>query len=146
MGQFKLNPDFYPDYDTELYENRKAWSQISNCKDADPGLFYIGEFVEQVKIAAEHCYTCPARAQCLEWAIVYDEQYGVWGGMAEQERVNFRRKLRAMQTNFFEFFADQGIRLRELIQEEFALRASYEEEVVKYGKIRRGGRKKKNTA
>jgi WhiB family redox-sensing transcriptional regulator len=36
--------------------------------------------------------TREARAQCLEYALVNDERYGVWGGLSEKERARLRRR------------------------------------------------------
>ena len=39
------------------------------------------------------CNTCPVRAECLEYALGANAQYGVFGGMAEEERREVRRHL-----------------------------------------------------
>jgi len=33
---------------------------------------------------------CPVRSECLEYAIVHIEKYGVWGGKTERERRRIR--------------------------------------------------------
>jgi len=38
------------------------------------------------------CARCPARVECLEYALTTPEKYGVWGGMGEDERVTERRR------------------------------------------------------
>lgn len=37
---------------------------------------------------------CPIRDQCLEWALLNNEKYGVWGGMLEHDRLNIRQARR----------------------------------------------------
>ena len=32
------------------------------------------------------------RAQCLEYALVNSEKFGIWGGMSERERRRIRRQ------------------------------------------------------
>jgi WhiB family redox-sensing transcriptional regulator len=32
------------------------------------------------------------RAQCLEYALVHSEKFGIWGGMSERERRRIRRR------------------------------------------------------
>lgn len=34
---------------------------------------------------------CPVRKQCLEYALRYDERWGVWGGLSEVERRRLKR-------------------------------------------------------
>ncbi len=38
------------------------------------------------------CRRCPARLECLGYAIAADERYGVWGGLTERERARGRRR------------------------------------------------------
>jgi hypothetical protein len=40
------------------------------------------------------CATCTHRIPCLERALVFQDSFGVWGGMSEGERKKFRRHLR----------------------------------------------------
>ena len=46
------------------------------------------------------CRQCPVRIECLDYAIVTNEQYGIWGGLneselkAEKRARNARRALR----------------------------------------------------
>jgi WhiB family transcriptional regulator, redox-sensing transcriptional regulator len=63
------------------------WRRSAACRSADPDLFFPGTGgagrVEQAKAL---CNTCRVRRQCLQYAITEDEDYGVWGGMTEDER------------------------------------------------------------
>ena len=38
------------------------------------------------------CRACPVRVQCLEYALVVQEPYGIWGGLNELERRRMLRK------------------------------------------------------
>ena len=68
---------------------RTEWMKHSNCKDINPGLFYIerGEQISQDVINA--CLACPVQEQCQEYAIKH-EKYGYWGGLSEKARQNLR--------------------------------------------------------
>jgi len=44
--------------------------------------------------AKDICMGCVVRLRCLERALVLNEQVGVWGGMGEHERRDFRAWLR----------------------------------------------------
>ena len=37
------------------------------------------------------CERCPARRDCLEWALKANEKFGVWGGTTPLERRQLRR-------------------------------------------------------
>ena len=32
------------------------------------------------------CQSCPARRDCLDYAIANNERFGIWGGLTEQQR------------------------------------------------------------
>ena len=64
------------------------WVEQAACRGEDPKLFFpqLGENgVEAKKI----CHRCPVRVECLEAALSLGvkDQYGVWGGMSERERL-----------------------------------------------------------
>jgi hypothetical protein len=40
---------------------------------------------------------CPLREQCLEFAVVNNERWGVWGGMTPDERAQVRKDRRVWQ-------------------------------------------------
>jgi WhiB family redox-sensing transcriptional regulator len=72
------------------------WMRHSACKDEPTELFFplgIGPaFTEQINEAKAVCSGCPVRAECLTHAFVKPEKYGIWGGMAEDDRQPARRK------------------------------------------------------
>ena len=77
------------------------WRVDSACADVDPDLFFpvgvTGPAVAQIAAAKAVCAECAVRAQCLEFAIATNQEYGVWGGASEEERRVLRRQWRARQ-------------------------------------------------
>jgi WhiB family redox-sensing transcriptional regulator len=57
---------------------------------------------EGTRRAKEICAGCEVREECLEFALVSGERFGVWGGKSERERRPMRRQLAS----------ERGIRLR----------------------------------
>ena len=41
-------------------------------------------------LAKAVCRACPARVQCLDWAVETNERAGVWGGATPDERAQIR--------------------------------------------------------
>ena len=37
------------------------------------------------------CKTCKVRRECLEYALAYDERFGIWGGLSERERRDIKQ-------------------------------------------------------
>jgi WhiB family redox-sensing transcriptional regulator len=69
------------------------WRADAACKNVDVEVFFaIDEPSQQEAVAI--CETCPVRAECLEHALIAREQYGVWGGVREQDRKRLARRRR----------------------------------------------------
>ena len=72
-----------------------AWQDLANCRGADPDLFFP-ERGASTRTAKGICRECSVQAECLEFAIVSSEKFGIWGGMSERERRKIRRERAAI--------------------------------------------------
>jgi len=79
---------------TPLLEESRKWDVHARCKKGvDPELFFVIDDdrasalrdAQEAK-AKEVCKKCPVSGNCLDYAIEYDEKYGVWGGATTAER------------------------------------------------------------
>lgn len=72
------------------------WQNRAECRGEDPELFFpvghTGPAVFQIEEAKRVCRRCDVREQCLEWALENGQDYGVWGGMSEDDRRELKRK------------------------------------------------------
>ena len=70
-----------------------AWAAQAACK-GQTALFFPGRGQpDQAARAKAICAGCPVRLECLEAGL--DEDYGIWGGLAADERRRVgRRRLR----------------------------------------------------
>lgn len=73
------------------------WRDRAACKDADdPELWFpigtTGPARMQEAEAKAVCKTCPVIEDCLTWAIDNRQEYGVWGGLGEDERRSLKRR------------------------------------------------------
>ena len=61
------------------------------CLGADPAIFFptTGHTLKPAKAI---CAGCPAKAQCLEYAVPNRHLTGVWGGTSYKERTKIRLK------------------------------------------------------
>ena len=71
----------------------QSWKAEANCHDADPELFFPprGGSTEPAK---EFCRGCDVRQQCLDYSFAINENFGVWGGVSQFERLKIRRAKR----------------------------------------------------
>jgi WhiB family redox-sensing transcriptional regulator len=72
------------------------WRDEAACRDTDPDLFFpvgtTGPALEQIASAKAVCLACEAQTACLEFAIITNQDSGVWGGTSEEERRVLRRQ------------------------------------------------------
>ena len=77
------------------------WRRTAACRDTDPDLFFpvgtTGPAIEQIENAKSVCDACAAKEPCLEFALVTNQDSGVWGGTSEDERRKLRRAWVAKQ-------------------------------------------------
>lgn len=73
-----------------------GWRRQAACRDADPELFFpvgsAGPALAQAAEAKAVCARCPVREACLNFALSTGQDYGIWGGLTEDERRNLRRR------------------------------------------------------
>jgi WhiB family transcriptional regulator, redox-sensing transcriptional regulator len=69
------------------------WRADAACREIDIDVFFAVDEASQ-REAIAICEACPVRAECLEYAITAREQYGVWGGVREQDRKRLVRSRR----------------------------------------------------
>ena len=75
---------------------RDDWREHSACRDTDPDLFFpvgtTGPAIEQIENAKAVCRVCDVQKSCLEYALVSNQDGGIWGGTSEEERRALRRQ------------------------------------------------------
>lgn len=72
------------------------WRCAAACRHEDTELFFpegtTGPALRQAALAKSICLGCPVRAVCLDWALRYGVEFGIWGGTDPDQR----RTIRAM--------------------------------------------------
>jgi hypothetical protein len=71
------------------------WHGRGGCAGAYPDVFFPSHGAPGTK-ARKICAACTVREQCLDHAVAADE-FGIWGGLDQQERRNLKRKRRRQQ-------------------------------------------------
>ena len=74
-----------------------TWRHDAACRQFPTELFFpIGHGPRaqaQASQAKTICNECPVRVECLDYALTTNAQFGVFGGMSEDERRRVRRSL-----------------------------------------------------
>ena len=72
------------------------WRSKAACRDKDPELFFpvgnTGAAYQQIEEAKQVCRTCDVIDQCLKYALEMNQDYGVWGGLSEDDRRALKRR------------------------------------------------------
>lgn len=71
-----------------------TWMEYGLCRQVDPAIFFPegrgAAIAVQTEQAKQVCGGCPAKRQCLDWALNTGQHTGVWGGLSEDERRGLR--------------------------------------------------------
>ena len=69
-----------------------GWQERALCAQTDPEAFFP-EKGGSTREAKKVCLTCDVRGDCLEYALMNDERFGIWGGLSERERRKLKNVL-----------------------------------------------------
>ena len=79
----------------------RVWRTGAACRDTNPDLFFpvgqTGPAIEHIANAKAVCNTCAVQVECLEYALMTNQDAGIWGGLTEDERRQIRRARRKAQ-------------------------------------------------
>ena len=74
----------------------KEWMENAACRDTDPEMFFpvgtTGSSLDQINRAVSVCSVCHAVDECLSFALQTNQEFGVWGGYAEDDRRRLRKR------------------------------------------------------
>lgn len=81
-----------------------AWSELAQvlavdgpapCEEGAPDAWWPARAgdVDDAALAARCCVDCPARVECLAYALAADERDGIWGGLTPDQRASLGRPL-----------------------------------------------------
>jgi WhiB family redox-sensing transcriptional regulator len=70
--------------------DQQDWQERALCAETDPEAFFP-EKGGSTREAKRICAGCEVRAECLEYALTFDERFGIWGGLSERERRRLKR-------------------------------------------------------
>ncbi|MGP0029442.1 MAG: WhiB family transcriptional regulator [Acidimicrobiales bacterium] len=71
---------------------RPDWHTRAACRGEDVSAFFPTRG-RAPRRALKICTGCTVRFECLEWALVFDESEGVWGGATTEERRQIRDRM-----------------------------------------------------
>ena len=68
-----------------------SWQDLALCAQTDPEAFFP-EKGGSTREAKRICVGCEVKAECLEYALLQDERFGIWGGLSERERRRLKKQ------------------------------------------------------
>jgi len=74
-------------------DQEHQWMLEARCRGRAPHDFFPSDGVG-VEQARKVCADCPVKEPCLEYALTYRIDHGVWGGASERERRRILRRRR----------------------------------------------------
>jgi WhiB family transcriptional regulator, redox-sensing transcriptional regulator len=67
------------------------WIDSAACAAANPEVFFPASH-ESDAGAKQYCASCPVRDECRDYALAAGEEFGIWGGLNEDERKAIREE------------------------------------------------------
>lgn len=72
------------------------WRLDAYCRGRETNLFFpepgTKGAAEQTRVIKSLCALCKVSAECLQFSIANNEQFGIWGGLTTKERNRISRK------------------------------------------------------
>ena len=72
------------------------WRELALCRDSEPSLFFpvgtTGPALDHIAEAKVICGQCDVQESCLQYALQTNQEAGIWGGYAEDERRRLRKR------------------------------------------------------
>ena len=97
-GNVSIQIDDQTVFPTRESVEPRVWRNDAACRDTDPSLFFpvgqTGPAIEHIKNAKAVCDSCAVQVECLEFALMTNQDAGIWGGLTEDERRQIRRERR----------------------------------------------------
>jgi WhiB family redox-sensing transcriptional regulator len=69
------------------------WQHLGACSEVGSWLWFEDANSPRSRRAVQICATCPVRRTCLAAALVYAEEFGVWGGLTAVARRSLINRL-----------------------------------------------------
>lgn len=69
----------------------REWMEFASCTSADPDAWFPAKG-SSTREAKRICSRCKVKSECLEYALVHDERFGIWGGRSDRERRKIKRR------------------------------------------------------
>jgi WhiB family redox-sensing transcriptional regulator len=89
--------DFELPHSPPVDDQEHQWMLEAKCRGRAPHDFFPSDGVG-VEQARRVCADCPVKEPCLEYALTYRIDHGVWGGASERERRRILRRRRLDHT------------------------------------------------
>jgi len=62
------------------------WMREAKCAGMNRDIFFPEYTFLTDPVVFDTCGVCSVRVECLAWAIATDQEFGIWGGLDEEQR------------------------------------------------------------
>lgn len=71
----------------------EKWRDKAYCKESSTQIDFYAEDKHTIKLAKSMCTQCVVAHECLAFAVINQEKFGVWGGFTPRERNKITRSI-----------------------------------------------------
>lgn len=95
-------------YYRDLQTAKKNWAPLSSCWTSSVSEMFPRSHSQELNIAQKICATCPVTSQCLNLALVNQEEYGVWGGYTSRQIQEELKQIKSQYGNIWISWNEQS--------------------------------------
>ena len=74
------------------------WRFRGRCRGDTTDAWFMDLRTPEARAARRTCVSCPVRTRCLSAALLYGEEYGIWGGLDPEQRLVLDARLQRGET------------------------------------------------
>ncbi len=81
------------DYQLNEINMAENWRDKAYCKTVETQIDFYSDDKHEIKLAKGMCKKCTVAHECLTFAVINQERFGIWGGFTSRERNKITRSI-----------------------------------------------------
>lgn len=80
-------------YQVDQVNMAENWRDKAYCKTVETQIDFFSDDKHEIKLAKSMCRKCTVAHECLAFAVINQEKFGIWGGFTPRERNKITRSI-----------------------------------------------------
>lgn len=80
-------------YQVDQVNMAENWRDKAYCKTVETQIDFFSDDKHEIKLAKSMCKKCTVAHECLAFAVINQEKFGIWGSFTPRERNKITRSI-----------------------------------------------------